>query len=390
MIRESKFLSRTRSILLDPRSVALLWIILAIIAGIISKGNNFLIYRGVLHHLWDQISLYAPYPEEYFDINHYGPLFSIVIAPFALLPVWVGKLLWSVAIAAVLLWSIRSFPIEQKRRVFICWFCAHELMTALFMNQFNVVIAAIILFSFILVEREEDHWATLLIAIGTFVKLYGIVGVAFFFFSKHKIRFILTLAGWSLLLFLLPMAISSPEYVINSYAEWIGNIIEKNGANADSLYQNISLIGMAHRISGCNFSDLWIIVPGMLLTALPYLRLDQYKNQSFRIAFVASVLLFTVLFSTGSESSSYIIAFVGISLWYWSAPWKRGRWEIGLMVFAFILTSLSPSDLFPKYLRDAFVRPYSLKALPCVIIWVQLILEMLLRDYSPRYKSLKQ
>ena len=55
--------------------------------------------------------------------------------------------------------------------------------------------------------------------------------------------------------------------------------------------------------------------------------------------------MFVVLFSTGSESSTYIIAFVGVALWFVAVPWKRSRWDIALMIFAFILTSLSPSDL---------------------------------------------
>ena len=367
-----------------PAALVVIWFVLSIVAGLISKGNNFLIFRGVFWHTWQELPLYVPYPEEYFDINHYGPLFSLIIAPFALLPVWLGQVLWSVAMTVLLFCSIWRLPIPQKRIIFIYWFCAHELMTALFMNQFNVVIAAIIILAFLLIERERDHWATLLIVIGTLVKIYGIVGIAFFLFSKHKLRFILSFAGWMLLLFALPMAISSPEYIINCYTEWIGNIIEKNGENADSLYQNISIIGMAHRISGCNFSDLFIIVPGMLLTALPFLRFGQYRHIAFRLAALASVLLFVVLFSTGSESSSYIIALAGVAIWYWSAPWKRSKWDIALMVFAFVLTSLSPSDLFPKYLRDEFVRPYALKALPCAIIWIKLICEMLLCRYAKR------
>ena len=367
-----------------PATLVVIWLVLSIVAGLISKGNNFLIFRGVFWHTWQELPLYVPYPEEYFDINHYGPLFSLIIAPFALLPVWLGQVLWSVAMTVLLFCSIWRLPIPQKRIIFIYWFCAHELMTALFMNQFNVVIAAIIILAFLLIERERDHWATLLIVIGTLVKIYGIVGIAFFLFSKHKLRFILSFAGWMLLLFALPMAISSPEYIINCYTEWIGNIIEKNGENADSLYQNISIIGMAHRISGCNFSDLFIIGPGMLLTALPFLRFGQYRHIAFRLAALASVLLFVVLFSTGSESSSYIIALAGVAIWYWSAQWKRSKWDIALMVFAFVLTSLSPSDLFPKYLRDEFVRPYALKALPCAIIWIKLICEMLLCRYAKR------
>ena len=63
-------------------------------------------------------------------------------------------------------------------------------------------------------------------------------------------------------------------------------------------------------------------------------------------------------------------------------PWQRTRWDIFLMVFVFILSSLSPSDLFPAFLRKQYVQPYALKALPVVLVWFQLCYEMLTRDYS--------
>ena len=138
---------------------------------------------------------------------------------------------------------------------------------------------------------------------------------------------------------------------------------------------------MAHRISGLAFSDMWLIVPGLVLFLLPYLRLSQYGNMAFRQTLLASVLMFLVLFSTGSESSGYIIPFVGIVVWYTAAPWKRGAWDMALLIFAFVLSSLSPSDLFPAYLRREWVQPYALKALPVAIIWLKLSWEMCTHDY---------
>ena len=145
---------------------------------------------------------------------------------------------------------------------------------------------------------------------------------------------------------------------------------------------NQSLLGLVRKISGiASYSDLCLIVPGIILFCAPYLRFGQYRNLAFRYAFLASTLMFVVLFSTGSESSTYIIAILGVAIWYWTAPWERNRWDIALMVFAFILTSMSPSDLFPAYIRKNYVQPYALKALPCVLVWFKLIYEMLVRDY---------
>ena len=367
----------------DYRTLFGLWLLLPVIATLLklSKHNNFLIFRYVYWHTIEQLPLYVAY-DEYWDTNHYGPFFSLVIAPFAMLPVRWGLFFWLIVLSLSLYYAIRKLPFPDRKRIFLYWFCAHELLTALFMSQFNIAIAAIIVATFYCIEKEKDIWAACFIMLGTFVKLYGIVVLAFFFFSKHKVKFLLALLGWALVMFVAPMAISSSDYIISQYVGWWDSLSAKNAENIFSGGQNISLLGMVRKISGCaSYSDLWFILGGLIIFGLPYLRIAQYKYKAFRYALLASVLLFVVLFSTGSESSTYIIAFVGVGIWYWSVPWKRSKWDIALMVFAFILTSFSPSDLFPAYLRKEFVQPYALKALPCAIIWFKLSYEMCFRNY---------
>ena len=372
--------------LTDYRTLFALWMLLPVIATLtkFKSYNNFLIFRYVFWHTIDHTSLYTSY-EQYYDTNHYGPFFSLVIAPFAIFPEYFGLLLWEIALALALFYSIRKLPLSDKKLIFIYWFCAHELLTALFMSQFNIAIAAIILVTFYCIEKEKDIWAAFWIMFGTFVKLYGVVGLAFFFFSKHKGKFIFYLFVWAIVMFIAPMVISSPDYIISQYWEWWESLISKNADNAFAYSQNISLLGMVRKISHCtSYSDLLIIIPGLFILGLPYLRFKQFKYKAFRFTLLASVMMFVVLFSTGSESSTYIIPFVGVAIWYIVAPWKRSKWDIALMVFAFILTSMSPSDLFPSFIRKQYVVPYALKALPCVLIWFKLSYEMCRNDYSPQ------
>ena len=84
------------------------------------------------------------------------------------------------------------------------------------MDQFNIVTVALIVASFYCVEKQKDVLAACFIMIGTFVKLYGVVGLAFFFFSKHKVKFVASLVGWAVLFFVLPMLISSPESLVST------------------------------------------------------------------------------------------------------------------------------------------------------------------------------
>ncbi|MCR5512893.1 MAG: DUF2029 domain-containing protein [Prevotella sp.] len=367
----------------DFRTLAGLWLLLGVLAAVmkIHSHNNFLVFRGSFWHAWQGLPLYAEYPQEYWDINHYGPLFSLVIAPFAVVPEWLGLLMWCVALSLGLYVAVRRSLLTSGQQLFVLWFCAHELLTALYMQQFNIAIAAIIVGAFFLIEKERDATAAFLIVLGTLVKIYGIVGLAFFFFSKHKVRFVAALAVWSAVMFVAPMVLSSPDYVVGQYQAWFTDLVSKNSENGEALMQNISLLGMTHRVTGLEFSDLWLILPGLVMFGIPYLRISQYKNMAFRETLLASVLMFTVLFSTGSESSGYIIALVGVVIWYTAAPWQRNRWDVALLIFVFVLTSLSPSDLFPAYLRKEWVQPYALKALPVTIVWFKLCYEMYVKDY---------
>lgn len=370
----------------DYRVLFGLWVILAVVSHLFKfwhGRNNYLIFKYVFWHTIQGKSLYALSPAEFEDCNHYGPVFSLIIAPFAVLPDFIGMLLWLLALTGILYIAIRELPTTKRVQIFILWFVAHELLLSLFMQQFNIATAAMILATFTCIEEEKDGWAALWIVVGTFVKLYGIVGLALFFFSKHKRKFLAYLLIWSVVAFAAPILLSSFDYQISQYSEWYSALVLKNACNASLVgYQNVSLLGMVHRITGnANFSNLYLLLPGTFLFLLPYMRIQQYRNVGFRMAFLASIMLFVVLFSTGSESSSYIIAVIGVVIWYTTVPWKRGKWEITLMVFVFLLTSMSGSDIVPKFIRKQFVQPYSLKALPCVIVWLRLIYEMCTKNY---------
>lgn len=384
-------MARCRALLSQPffhdrRVILVLWLILAVLATILKwhhSCNNFLIFRGVYHHAVAGLSLYDAYPLEYFDVNHYGPLFSLVIAPFAVLPLVPGLLLWLIALTLSLYYAIARSGFSDDGKIFIYWFCSDALLNALFMQQFNIAIAALLIAAFFLLERKKEFSAAFLIVLGTLVKIYGIVGLAFFFFTPRKGRFILAMAVWSVLLFVAPMLITDPAYVVGQYGEWLSCLVEKNGENLTAYYQNISALGMVRRITGIlTYSDLWLIVPALVLFCLPYLRLSQYRHVRFRHTYLASVLLFVVLFSTGSESSSYIIALCGVVIWYISAPYRHSRWDVALMVFVFLLSGMGGSDIWPRALRKGLIQPYALRALPCLIVWLRLSYDLLVRHYA--------
>jgi hypothetical protein len=231
------------------------------------------------------------------------------------------------------------------------------------------------------VQKEKDFWATLFIAIGFLIKLYGIVGIAFFFFSRHKLNFILSFISWLIILFCLPMLISSPSFIMHSYAEWYHTLIAKDKSNTFSEMQNISVMGMLRHIFNTGYLNLVIIVSAAIVYVLPFFRISQFKNIGFRLSYLALALIGVVIFSSSAESPTYIIAVAGVGIWYILQNQKD--WSvILLLIFSLLLTSFSSTDLFPRFLRLNLIEPFSLKALPCFLVWLVLAFQLLIKDFK--------
>ncbi|MFX4396854.1 hypothetical protein ABTA35_19825, partial [Acinetobacter baumannii] len=84
-----------------------------------------------------------------------------------------------------------------------------------------------------------------------------------------------------------------------------------------------------------------------------------YSDLETQLRYTACILLFTVAFNPGVESPSYIIAVVGAALWYVLVP--RKNWEKIIMILVFVFTCLSPTEIFPRYIREEFMKPYHIK-----------------------------
>ena len=371
----------------DFRVIFAGWLIMALIPWLSRWLRDvfdldYSIFYHSFWHAWQQMPLYIIYPE---DGNYflYGPLFTVLMAPLAVLPYQLGRLLWMLIITVVPFWSIRKTCFTRYQQIFLLWFVAAEAYLCTLDSESNSLILACLIFSFYLIDKEEDRWAALLIALGTTTKLFGIVGLAFLPFSHHKLKLIGWTAAWTAILLVLPMLVFGVDYISQQYIAWYDVLVHKNDLNQFAAGQNVSLLGIVRKVSGCaTYSDLWLMIPGMVLFALPYLRFKQYKHAAFRQTILASVLMFIILFSTSSENYGYIIAMTGVGIWYTAAPWKRSKWDVALMVLAFILTSMSSSDLFYKPLWREVIKPYSLKALPVTIIWLKLTYELCKRDYE--------
>ncbi len=364
------------------------WFTLAFVAAAVQslKGiagyNNYLIFKGVFVHTISQLNLFSTYPLEYVDSNHYGSFFSLIIAPFTIFNNSFGCFLWCLANAFILFYAISKLPISAKQQSIILLISALEMMTSIHNVQFNPMLTSTILLSYILVKNGKDFWATIFIVIGILTKIYGIVGLAFFLFSNNKITFIWSFIFWIILCFCLPMAISSPHFVVQSYFDWYQSLTEKNQLNADSVMQGMTAMRFLKRILHLpNIADIYFLLTAVIFYLLPIIRFKQYFHTNFQLSYLAFLLIGVVIFSSSAESATFVIAMVGIGIWYILQD-DRKWWVVSLLILALLFTSLSTTDLFPKNIKANFIRPYAIKAMPCFFIWIVISVQLLCKSFA--------
>lgn len=382
-----------RKTLFNRTFVAVLWFglsLFAVLKDIVAHPhnaetthNNYIIYKHNFLNLIHQHTLFGPQPQYYFDLNHYGPVFGLIIAPFALLPNRIGVVLWVLFLAGITYYAIVKLPLNHFQKTIILLLNVNAMMGSSGNVQVNPLIVSLVIFSFLLIRNQKDFWAALMIVIGTAIKLYGIVGLAFFFFSDNKMKLILGLVFWSVVLFALPMLVSSPGFIIQTYKDWIPDLQAKNAANLTTIRGNVSVMGMITKIFHIkNLSNFITLAPALLLFGVSMLRIKYWRNKPYQLLLLASVLVFTVIFSTGSEPPTYVIAFIGFGIWYVNLKRPITGFERFVFIFTLVLTGFGGSDLFPPAVRKNYIVPYALIALPAFILWLKIIHEMLTRKFD--------
>jgi hypothetical protein len=118
-----------------------------------------------------------------------------------------------------------------------------------------------------------------------------------------------------------------------------------------------------------------VLLAGILLFCIPLYKIRAYQEPAFQRLFLSSILLWIVIFNHKAESATFVIAVVGIAVWYFAG--SQDKISGLLLLFAIVFTVLSPTDLFPRFIRNQYVIPYTLKAVPCIFIWTKNIFDLI-------------
>jgi len=346
--------------------------------------NNFIIFKQSFFHLKNHTNLYVEYLNEYKDHYYYSPSFAVLVTPFVFLPKILAPFVWGFFDAWVLFYAIRKLPIQSKYQNFILILSANEMMNATANLQSNGIMAATIILAFVYLLKQKQSASALMMLVGFFIKLYSITGLAFFFFSKQKIKFILYFIFWSVVIFCLPLIIVSPANLIQCYRDWFAALSLKSNFDLTvPMHQNmvdITLQGMVKRIFDLPNLNKWLfILPALIIFGAQYLFHQYFKNPVYQLYILCSVLLFIIVFNTGTESPTFIIGVPAICLWY--CLQHKTKWINTIFVVSIFLSSFSYSDIFTPWFRTHVMMPYALKALGCFIVWLTIAFQIYTKQF---------
>lgn len=93
--------------------------------------------------------------------------------------------------------------------------------------QFNVALTGLIILSACFIYQRKESQSAIAILLGTFVKIYGIVGLSSFFFVRNKKRFIVTLIIGAAAFLAIPMLYSSVHFGLQSYTDWYVELVKR-------------------------------------------------------------------------------------------------------------------------------------------------------------------
>lgn len=379
---------RVAAHLADPRVVLGLYLLAAVVVALHKMAlggfemggrtyppyQNYVAFRNAFFHLLARQDLYAAFPlEQQADLFKYTPTWALFMAPIAALPYTAGALAWNMLNAGALFAAVMWLPtVGRRAKVWILWFVFLSLVISMQSAQSNGLMAGLMLGAFAARERDRPAVAALLVTAAAFGKPFGVLALVACLSQPGLRRFLAWVAVWGVALLLAPLAVVSLDYLAFLYRSWFNLLLRDHAAKA-----GLSVMSWLEAWFGLRPpKDLVIALGGLALLA-PLARAQRFGDEVARTLLIASVLVYVVIFNHMAESPTYVIAVLGVALWYVSR--KPTPLDTALAAATFVLTCLASTDLVPPAVRARVVAPYMLKAVPCIAVWIKLQYDLAMR-----------
>jgi hypothetical protein len=366
----NELVSRVRRLIADERSWVGVFCVTAVVATAICTArvcNNFLIFRAAVDHLVAGGDLYAAHPTEHADLFKYSPTFALAFAPFRELPYSVALLAWNL-LNVILIYAGLRLVLGSEDRLPAVQFTAIGLVTTVDGTQSNGLVAATMLLAFAALERDRLRLGALAIGSGILIKLFPACALALAAPRRDRVKFALWFGVIFGALVAAPLLVTPAATLLAQYRSWYAM------SSVDALDRGASVMRLMHVGFGYDGPNWPVQLTGAALLVLPLAR-GQWSDARHRRLMLASLLVFSVIFNHKAEQPSFVIAIVGVAVWFAIKPRSLVRDVLGgAVIFATIPVFLSvaipwlPGGITPALLATSAA---------CTAVWLGIQLELL-------------
>ena len=339
------------------RTVLVLFVGLAMVAawqrGVqTSTHATFPIFRQSFPHLAAGTDLYARYPAEQGteerDRFKYAPSAAVVLAPLSVMPFLAGLLAWTLVNTLAVYAAVRRL-MPGREGLLAQFMVFPALIAAVQSTSSNGLIAALLVGTFVAIEAGQAWRAAFAVATGTLMKLFPAALLPFVLVSPRRWRIALAVVAVFALMLAAPLLVTSPAELAAQYRSWVAILLRDEG---DLTFAR-SIMVVFREFSGTTVANWLFQGIATLILLTPLLRKAKWTDAGFRRAFLASLLVYVVIFNHQSENASYVIASIGLALWFLSNERTLARWVLLLACMA------------------------GLEAVPYFLVWIWMQLDLL-------------
>jgi hypothetical protein len=268
--------------------------------------------------------------------------------------------------------AISKLPFNTEIKASIFLLCLPDCINSMQHMQINTLSIAFIILTLFFLKEGKVYLAGILTALLLFVKVYPAACGLFFLFFDNKVKYISSVIFFSIVIFALPLLFVSPAQLFQQYQNWFTSL--QNDRSGEELRTCLSLISINYTWFRHPLNPLFIQLTGLLLLLAPLVRLNMYKNVQWQLNYLAAVSIFIIIFNHAAESATYIIAVTGVAIWYYNNT--KSTTNNILLLIVIVGTIAAATDLFPSVIKKQFIQPYSIRAVPCVLVWIKLIVDL--------------
>lgn len=348
-------------------------ITLAISVIEVSRGRalNFYIYQEATIDFLNGISPYVGWHERHsLDVFLYLPPFNILFSLFAILPRWLGAILWNVVNFNLLFLSIVLLTKRiGKGNVFLFFYSILIVAQVLFSFQYNLTILYLFILSFILLERGKYWWALTLIVISGATKVYGFFELSLLLlypqFWKNVTRGTILI----IIALLLPALTAGFDGLIQLYQDWY-TAIDVHGFRPFETMTRLILISTGLNLYA--YGNIILAGVSLLIVIAMFLLRDKFNTFAQRCQLLGIIMVTIILWGTNSERNTYCIAIVGYAIWYLTTD-SHNILDRILLVTNFLLICVAPIDILcPKPVVNLLINTLALNIVSMLITWIRM------------------